>query len=114
MRIGSIEQLGVAFRLVVDALVVASSLMAAFVVRLIFIAYVEAELEPVAVLDNLEGYISSYALTVGPLSALVLAALAISGAYSPRKRGDRIRNRVLRVVQATVWHSWCSDSSCTS
>ena len=101
MRIGSIEQLGVAFRLAVDALVVASSLMAAFVVRLIFIAYVEAELEPVAVLSNLEGYISSYALTVGPLSALVLAALAISGAYSPRKRGDRIRNRVLRVVQAT-------------
>lgn len=97
-----VETLGFLFRLVVDALVVALALMAAFAIRLAYGTYVEVSLPPTELVGRLHGYVSAYAMTAVPLVALVLAAMALVGAYSPRKRGDRIRTRVVRVVQATA------------
>ena len=93
---------GLLFRAMVDSLVVALALMAAFAIRLIYSAYVEIGLQPTDLVSRMQGYAHAYALTVAPLTTLALAAMALLGVYSPGKRGDRIRTRMFRVVQAAA------------
>jgi nucleoside-diphosphate-sugar epimerase len=96
------EGVGLLFRVTVDSLVALLALMAAFAVRLTYSAYAETGLQPADLVSRMQGYTQAYALTAAPLVALLLAAMALLGVYFPDRRGDRVRTRMFRIMQATA------------